>query len=187
MWFLRLRYQSACRSFVRLMTRQPGFSHEGRGIPYQGSCVATCTEGYEAEGSISTTSLRCISSGEVVGDAQTVSSSCLQMLCYDTLTQSGVGVNSSCGGASVGDTCKVFCAEGYQAVSNGHLKLDARTTAATTQSSGRVKFLFVLWSLVTSSASLTVDFSERFNLTYNETCIVHRSVGYTGVGDNNTP
>ena len=36
-------------------------------------------------------------------------------------------------------------------------------------------------------ASLTVDLSERFNLTYNETCVVHRSVGYMGVGDKNTP
>ena len=44
--------------------------------------------------------------------------SCSQMLCSDTLIHSGVGVNSTCGGASIGDTCMVFCAEGYQAVSN---------------------------------------------------------------------
>ena len=40
------------------------------------------------------------------------------MLCSDTLAQSGVGVNSSCEGAFIGDTCKVFCAEVYQVVSN---------------------------------------------------------------------
>ena len=85
---------------------------------------------------MSTTSSRCLSSGEFVSDAQTVSPSCLQVLCTGTLTQSGVGVNSCCGGASIGDTCVVFCAEGYQ---------------QRQQSSGRVKFLFVLWSLVTSS------------------------------------
>ena len=93
-------------------------SHECRDIPYQGSCVAICTEGYEADGSISTTSLRCFSSGEFVSDAQTVSPSCSQVLCSDTLTQSGVGVNSSCGGASIGDTSMAFCTEEYQAVSN---------------------------------------------------------------------
>ena len=37
-----------------------GVSHECRDILYQGSSVATCTEGYEADGSISTTSLRCL-------------------------------------------------------------------------------------------------------------------------------
>ena len=85
-----------------------GVSHECRDIPCQGSCVATCTEGCEADGSISTTSLRCRSSGEFVSEAQTVHPSCSQMLCSDTLTRIGVGVNSSCGGASVGDTCMVF-------------------------------------------------------------------------------
>ena len=93
-----------------------GVSHECRDFPYHGSCVATCTEGYEAGGSISTTSLRCRSSGEFVSDAQTVCPSCPQMLGSDTLTQSGAGVNSSLGGASMGDTCIAFCAEGYQAV-----------------------------------------------------------------------
>ena len=44
--------------------------------------------------------------------------SCPQMLGFDTLRPSGVGVNSSCGGASIGNTCMVFCVEGYQAVSN---------------------------------------------------------------------
>ena len=67
---------------------------------------------------ISTTSLRCLSSGEFVSDAQTVFPSCSQMPCSDTLTQSGVGVNSTCGGACIGDTCMVFCTEGYQAVSD---------------------------------------------------------------------
>ena len=102
-----------CLSVVCSLDDPSIVSHECRDIPYQGSCVAICTEGYEADGSISTTSL-----GEFVSDAQTVSPSCSQMLCSDTLTQSGVGVNSSCGGASIGDTSMVFCTEGYQAVSN---------------------------------------------------------------------
>ena len=95
-----------------------GVRHERRDILSQGSCRTTCTECYEADGSISTTSLRWLSPGEFVSDAQTVYPSCSQMPCSDTLTHSGVGVNSSCGGASIGDTCMVFCAEGYQAVSN---------------------------------------------------------------------
>ena len=131
--------------------------------------VATCTKGYEADGSISTTSLRCLSSGEFVSDAQTVYPSCSQMLCSDTLRQSGVGANSSCRGASVGDTCIVFCAEEYRAVSN-----DTSTVTCAYNSSCDV------------IASLRVDFSKCFSLTYNETCVVHCSVGYTGVDDKNT-
>ena len=95
-----------------------GVSHECRDILYQGSCVATRPEGYEADGRLSTTSLRCLSLGEFVSGAQSVYPSCSQMLCSDTLTQSGVGVNSSCGSASIGDTCMVFCTLGYQAVLN---------------------------------------------------------------------
>ena len=79
-----------------------GVRHEGRDKLYQGSCGATCTEGHEVDGSISTSSLR-LSSGEFVNDAPTVDPSCSQMPCSDTLTQSGFGVNSSCGGASIGD------------------------------------------------------------------------------------
>ena len=80
--------------------------------------------GYEANGNISITSLRCRSSGEFVSEAQTVYPSCSQMLGSDTLIQSGVGLNSSCGGASIGDTCGVFCAAGYQAVFERGVNLD---------------------------------------------------------------
>ena len=96
-----------------------GVSHKCRNIPCQGSCVATCTKG-----SISTTSLRCPSSGEQVSDAQTVYPSCSQMLCSDTLIQSCVGMNSRCGGTSIGDTCMVFCAERYQADIIASLRVD---------------------------------------------------------------
>ena len=67
---------------------------------------------------MSATSVRCLSSGEFVSEAQIACSSCSQMLGSDTLRPSGVGLNSSCGGVSIGDVCMVFCAEGYQAVSN---------------------------------------------------------------------
>ena len=137
---------------------------------------------YEADVNISTTSLRCRSSGEFVSDAQTVPPSCLQMLCSDTLTQSGVGVNSSCGGVSVGDTCTVFCAEGYQAVSNGTSTLTCAYNSNTVEWEGEVPLCLAVTSDVIAFS--TVDFSERFNLTCNETCVVHRSVGF---GDNNTP
>ena len=40
------------------------------------------------------------------------------MLCSDTPAQSGFGVSSSCEVVFIGDTCMVFCAEGYQVVSN---------------------------------------------------------------------
>ena len=95
-----------------------GVSHECRDILSQGSCVAPRPVEYEADGSISTTSLRCRSSGEFVSDVQTVYPSCPQMLGSDTFIQSGVGVNSTCGSASIGVTRMVFCAEGYQAVPN---------------------------------------------------------------------
>ena len=127
-----------------------GVSHECRDILYQGSCVATRPEGYDADGSISTTSLRCLPSGEFVSDAQTVNPSCSQMLCSDTLTQSGVGVNSSCGGASIGDMCLVFCAEGYQAVSNETSPL----TCACDRCDNSLCFSF------------GIDFSACFSLTY---------------------
>ena len=85
--------EAKCLSVVcSLGDPSTGVSHECRDIPYQGSCVAPRPVEYEAEESISTTSLRCLSSGEFVSDAQTVCPSCLQRLCSDTLTQSGVGV-----------------------------------------------------------------------------------------------
>ena len=92
------------------------------------------------------------------------------MLSSHTLTQSGVGVNSSCRGTSVGDTCTVFCAEGYQAVSN--------ETSALTCVCDRCANPPCL--------SFGIDCSECFRLTYNETCIVHCLVGDTGVDDKNT-
>ena len=58
-----------------------GVSHGGYDIPSQNSC------GYEAGGSMSATSARCLSSGEFVSKAQIASSSCSQMLGFDTLTQ----------------------------------------------------------------------------------------------------
>ena len=36
-------------------------------------------------------------------------------------------------------------------------------------------------------ASLRVDFLKCFSLTYNETCVVPCSIGYTGVDDKTTP
>ena len=109
------------------------------------------------------------------------------MLCSGTLTQSGVGVNSSCGGTSIGDTCMVFCAEGHQAVSHDTSTLTCAYNSSdnTVEWKGEVPLCLVVTCDVI--APLTVDFSERFNLTCNETCVVHRSVGYTGVGDKNTP
>ena len=89
-----------------------GVTHECHDILSQGSCVALSPVEYEADGNISTTSLRCCSSDEFVSEARTVYPSCPQMLGSHTLIQSGVGVNSTCGGASIGDRCLVFCAEG---------------------------------------------------------------------------
>ena len=147
------------------MSRDASF----RDILYQGSCVATRPEGYEADGSISTTSLRCLSLGEFVSDAQTLYPSCSQMLCSDTLTQSGVGVNSSCGSASIGDTCMVFCTEVYQAVLNETSTL----TCACDRCDNPL------------CHSFGIDFSECLSLTYNETCVVRYSVRDTGAGDRN--
>ena len=64
--------------------------------------------------STSTTFSLCLPSGEFVSEAQTVHSLCSQMLCSVTPVRSGVGAKSSCEGVFVGDTCMVFCAEGYQ-------------------------------------------------------------------------
>ena len=75
---------------------------------YQGSCMVTCQEGYEAGGIILTTFLL----WSLVSETQTVDLSSSQTLCSDTLVQSGVGVNSSCKVVFIGDTCMVFCSEG---------------------------------------------------------------------------
>ena len=116
-----------------------------------------------------------------------VSPSCSQMLCSDTLTHSGVGVNSSCGGATVGDTCMVFCAEGYQAVSydTSILTCAYNSSDNTVDWEGKVPLCLVVTCDVIASSRK--DFSECFSLTYNETCVVRCSVGYTGVGDKNIP
>ena len=159
-----------CLSVVcSLDDRSTGVSHECRDILYQGSCVATRPEGCEADGRISTTSLRCLSLGEFVSGAQSVYPSCSQMLCSDILTQSGVGVNSSCGSASIGDTCMVFCTERHQTVLN--------ETSTLTCACDRCDNPLCL--------SFGIDFSECFSLTYNETCVVRCSVGDTGAGDRN--
>ena len=91
-------------------------------------------------------------------------------VCCDTLTQSGLGLNSSCGGASIGDACTVFCAEGCQAVSN--------ETSTWTCACHRCATSLCL--------SFGIVCSECSSLTYNETCIVRCLVGDTGVGDKNT-
>ena len=78
--------------------------------------VAPLPSSYESSGSMLATSARCLSSGEFVSKAQRAGSSGSQMLCSDTLRQSGAACMSlSCGGAFISDTCMVFCAEGYQA------------------------------------------------------------------------
>ena len=82
-------------------------------------------------------------------------------ICSDTLTQSGVGVNSSCGGASIGDTCVVFFAEGYP------------LTCACDRCDNPL------------CLSFGIDFSDCFSLTYNETCVVRFSVEDTGTGHRN--
>ena len=138
-----------------------GVSHECHDILSQGSCVAPRPVEYEADGNISTTSLRCRSSGEFLSGAQTVYPSCPQVLGSDTLIQNDVGVNSTGGGASVGDTCMVFCAEGYQAVSNDTSIL----TCACNNSDKTVNWedevplgLVVTWDVI---ASLRVDLGPR--------------------------
>ena len=115
-----------------------GVRHEFRDLSYQGSCVVICKEGYEVGWNISTTFSLCLSSWEFVSEAQTVYSSCSQMLCSVTPVLSGVGVNSSCEGVFIGDTCMVFCAEGYQVVSNETSNLDARV-----QSMGQLSLSFL--------------------------------------------
>ena len=95
-----------------------GVRHECRDLSYKGSCMVTCKEGCEAGGNILTTFLLCLSSEEFVSETQTVDLSCSQMLSSDTPFQSIVGVNSSCEVVFIGDTCMVFCAEGYQVVSD---------------------------------------------------------------------
>ena len=105
---------------------------------------------YAADGSISTTFLLCLSSDECVSDAQTVYSSCSQMFCSDILIQSGVGMNSSCGGVFIGDTCMMFCAEGYQVVSND-------TSTLTCACDRRDNSLCLFFG---------VNFSDCFSLTY---------------------
>ena len=139
---------------------------------FQGSCVTPRPVEYAADGNISTTSLRCRSSGELFSEAQTAHPSRPQMLGSDTLI------------ASIGDTCMVVCAEGYQAVSNDTSILTRNSSDNTVHWEDEVPLcLVVTWDVI---ASLRVDFSECFSFTNNETCVVRCSAGYTGVGDKNT-
>ena len=162
-----------------------GVSNGCHDILSQGSCVAPRPEEYEADGNLSTTSLRCRSSGEFASEAQTVYPSCPQVLGSDTLIQSGVGVNLSCGGPSIGDTCLVFCVEGYPAVSNDTSILTCAYNSSdnTARRENEVPLCLVVTRDVI--ASLT-DFSECFSFNYNETCVVRCSLGHTGVEDKNT-
>ena len=108
------------------------------------------------------------------------------MLGSDTLIQRGVGVNWPCGGASIGGTCMVFCAEVYQAVSNDTSILTCSYDSSDNTVSWEDEVplcLVVTWDVL---ASLRVDFTECFSLTFNETCVVRCTVFYTLVGDKNT-
>ena len=109
MWFWRWEGQKCLSVVCSLGDPSTGVSHECHDILSQGSCVTPRPVEYEARGNSFTICLRCRSSGEFVSEAQTVYPSCPQMLGSDTLIQSSVGVKSTCGGASIGDTCPMFC------------------------------------------------------------------------------
>ena len=119
---------------------------------------------YESSGA------RCPSSLEFVSKAQMAGSSGSQMLCSDTLRQSGVRMNSSCGGAFLSDTYMEFCAEECRAVSN--------ETSTLTRACDRCAKPLRL--------SFGIDSSECSSLIYNEMCIVRCLVNDTGVGYKNT-
>ena len=91
----------------------------------------------------------------------------------------------TCRGSSIVDTCMVFCAEEYQAGSN-----DTSTSTCSHSSSGNtVDWVgeVPLCQVATGDviASLRVDFSECFGLTYQETSVVRHSVGDAGAGNQN--
>ena len=69
----------------------------------------------------------------------------------------------------------VFCAEGYQAVSNDTSTLTCAYNSSdnTVDWEGEVPLCLVVTCDVI--ASVRVDFSECFSLTYNETCVVRCS------------
>ena len=91
-------------------------------------------------------------------------------------------MNSSCVGASISDTCLVYCAEGYQAVSNDTSILTCAYNSSdnTAHRENEVPLCLVVTRDVIASLS---DFSECFSFTYNETCVVRCSAGHTGVDD----
>ena len=86
-------------------------------------------------------------------------------------------------GTLIGDTRRVFCDGGYQAILN-----DIPTLTCACQCSdnmvdweGEVPLCLEVTGDVI--ASLRVNFSECFRIPYNETCVVRYSVGDTRVGD----
>ena len=90
----------------------------------------------------------------------------------------------SCRGASIVDTCMVFCAERYQAVSNNTSILTCSCNSRdNTDWEGEVSFRLVITGDV--FASSRVDFSECSSLTDRETSVVRYSVSDTGAGDKN--
>ena len=83
-----------------------------------------------------------------VSEAQTVSPSCLQMLCSNTLTQSGVGVNSSCGRRLPSATrAWCFALREYQAVSNETSSLTDRSDNTVSLMLYEAKPCLVPWRL----------------------------------------
>ena len=94
MWFWRLRYRSACRSFVRLMTRQQVSVTSAVAFRIR-SVVWSLAKRVKKLVGVQQLSHFVHHRGGFVSEAQTLYSLCSQMFSSDILGQGGVGVKSS--------------------------------------------------------------------------------------------
>ena len=87
----------------------------------------------------------------------------------------------------IGDTCKVFCDGGSQAILYDLPTLTCACDSSDNPVDWNGEAPICLEVTCDIIASLRVDSSECFSITYNETCVVRCSLGYLGVGDTNVP
>ena len=90
-------------------------------------------------------------------------------------------------GTLIGDIRRGFCVGAYQAILNDIPTWTCACDGSNNPADWKGEHPVCLEDTGDVIASLRVDFSECFSLTYNETSVVRCSVGYTGVGDKNIP
>ena len=142
-------------------------SHECPNTVFLESCTTNCSYGNAA---ISGTAAFTVFAGDSEG----------------ALVSDPTVPHPTCRGESIVDTCRMFCAERYQALSNDTSTLTGSYNGSNNTINWEGEVPLRLRVTGDGFASSRVDFSECFTLNDRETSVVGRSVNDMKAGDKNT-